>query len=93
MTSNEHGDQDQRKRLNYVFELYDLDNNKVLDEHEIRQVIKIMFKLLGVDQHNIDFDRCIENIMNSLDVNHDTKVTKKEFIDGILNDSFLYSLL
>ena len=93
ITSNEKGDQDQRIRLNYVFELYDLDNNKILDESEIRQVIKIMFNLLGVQEQNVDFERCIGNIMYSLDVNHDTKITKKEFIDGILSDSFLYSLL
>jgi len=93
ITNNDVDEEDHRKKLNYVFELYDLDNNKILDESEIRQVIKIMFKLLCVKEENVNFERCMENVMNSLDNNHDTKITKREFIDGILKDDFLYSLL
>ncbi len=93
ITNNDVDEEEHRKKLNYVFELYDLDNNKILDENEIRQVIKIMFKLLGVKKENVNFEKCMENVMNSLDNNHDTKITKKEFIDGILSDDFLYSLL
>jgi len=39
ITSNP-GEHDQKAHLNYVFDLYDLDNNKVLDQHEIQHVIK-----------------------------------------------------
>lgn len=52
-----------------------------------------MFRLLGVKLENVNVENCIKNIMSSLDVNKDTKITKKEFIDGILADSFLYSLI
>lgn len=38
--TNNHNDgcHDQKTRLNYVFDLYDLDNNKVLDEYELKEV-------------------------------------------------------
>jgi Ca2+-binding EF-hand superfamily protein len=84
---------DPREKLKYAFEMYDLDNNKVLDEHEIKQVVRSMFKLLAVDEQNVNFDRCIENIMSSLDVDNDSKITKSEFIEGILSDSYLNTLL
>ena len=84
---------DNREKLKYVFDVYDVDNNKVIDEQEIRHVLKSMFTLLGVDEKTTDFERCIQNIMNSLDENRDTKISKGEFIDGILADSLLYTLL
>ena len=82
-----------REKLTYIFDVYDNDHNKFLDENEIRLVVRAMFKLLKVDEAHCNFERCIENIMNSLDVNHDRKITKQEFIEGVLSDSYLYALL
>ncbi len=73
--------------------MYDQDNNKVLDEKEIKQVVKAMFKLLGVDEKNTNFTQCINNIMTSLDVDRDHRITQAEFIEGILNDPYLMTLL
>lgn len=84
---------DVREKLEYVFQIYDRDNNKVLDEAEIKFVLKSMFKLLNVSQNSVDFDRCLRNIMISLDANKDSKISKAEFIEGILNDAYLYALL
>jgi recoverin len=85
--------QDPREKLKYAFEMYDQDHSHYLDEKEIKQVVVAMFKLLGVDQQNVNFDRCIDNIMTSLDVNNDAKITRSEFIDGVLTDSYLNTLL
>lgn len=84
---------DIKEKLNYAFNVYDQDNNKVLDESEIRIVLKAMFILLNINTENVDLDTCLENIMKSLDGNHDTKISKAEFIDGILTDSVLQTLL
>ena len=84
---------DQREKLRYAFDVYDVDNNKVIDELEIRQVLRSMFKLLGVDEKTTNFEKCVENIMSSLDENRDTKISKGEFIEGILADSLLLTLL
>ena len=82
-----------KDKLNYVFKVYDHDNNKVIDRNEIASVLKGMFRLMGVRKENVDFEKCLENIMDSLDVNHDTKISKEEFINGLLNDSYLYAML
>lgn len=73
--------------------MYDQDNNKVLEEKEIKTVVRAMFKLLGVDEKNTSLERCISNIMHSLDVNKDKKISQAEFIEGILSDSYLMTLL
>ena len=93
ITTTQDDEQSQNNKLDYVFDLYDLDNNKVLDESEIRYAIHIMFKLLGVKEANVNFERCLANIMSSLDANNDKKITKKEFINGILKDPVLFALL
>ena len=73
--------------------MYDKDNNRVIDEHEMRTVMKAMFKLLSVDEEKTNFDKCVKNIMASLDENKDSKISRGEFIEGILADSYLYALL
>lgn len=84
---------DPHEKLNYAFNVYDKDNNKSIDENEIRLVLKSMLKLLSVDVEKINFEDCMKNIMSSLDKNHDTKISKAEFIEGILSDSYLFALL
>jgi Ca2+-binding EF-hand superfamily protein len=80
-----------KDKLNYVFKVYDRDNNKVLDRTEIATVLKGMLRLMNVQ--NADFNAIMENIMESLDINHDTKISKEEFINGLINDSYLYAML
>jgi Ca2+-binding EF-hand superfamily protein len=74
ITSDQREESSQRNKLNYVFELYDLDHNKLLDESEIRYAIRLMFKILGVKEENVNFERCIQDIMCSLDSNNDKQV-------------------
>jgi Ca2+-binding EF-hand superfamily protein len=84
---------DPREKLTYAFNVYDEDNNKVLDESEIRLVMKAMFLLLSINSGNVDFEACMKNIMNSLDVNRDKKISIGEFIEGIMEDSVLQALM
>ena len=84
---------DPREKLKFAFDVYDQDNNKVLDEHEIRIVLRSMFKLLNMNERSVNLDKCIENIMSTLDENKDSKISKGEFIDGVLADPLLYHLL
>lgn len=84
---------DAREKLRYVFAIYDLDNDKVLNESEIRQVLNAMFSLLNMNNSNISMEKCLENVMSSLDVNQDKIISIGEFIDGILSDSVLQALM
>lgn len=84
---------DPREKLKFAFDVYDQDNNKVLDEREIRIVLRSMFKLLNMNESSVNMDKCLENIMSTLDENKDSKISKGEFIDGVLADPLLYHLL
>jgi hypothetical protein len=57
-----------------VFKVYDQDNNKVIDRTEISIVLKGILKLMDVK--DVDFDAIMENVMDSLDSNHDTKISR-----------------
>lgn len=52
-----------------------------------------MFKLLNMNESSVNLDKCLENVINSLDENKDSKISKGEFIDGVLSDPLLYTLL
>jgi neuronal calcium sensor 1 len=82
-----------REKLNFVFDMYDKNNDKLLTGQELRQGIKTMIKLLGMTEKSCDIDKCIDNIMVSLDQNNDNKISKKEFIEGCINDEFVLNLL
>jgi len=69
-----------------------LDNNKILDEFELKTGLKRMFKLLGVNENSVNINKCLENVMVALDSNKDSKISRNEFIDGVLSDNFLYTL-
>ena len=84
---------DLREKLDYVFQIYDVDDNKVIDESEIRLVLKAMFRLLNIDENNVNFDKCVANILEILDQNKDSKISKGEFIEGIISDSFCMTML
>lgn len=84
---------DPREKLKYVFDMYDQDHNRVIDECEMRTVLRAMFKLLKVNEENVNFEQCLKNVMSSLDENKDSKISRGEFIEGILSDSYLYALL
>ncbi len=40
---------DPQQKLEYAFELYDVDNNNSLDRNELRGVLNAMFDLLGMN--------------------------------------------
>jgi Ca2+-binding EF-hand superfamily protein len=86
-------DRDPYEKLKYAFSVYDKNNDKVLNQNEIRLVLQSMFKLLNVDESAVSIETCMDNIMASLDINHDKLISVDEFIHGIINDEFLQSLL
>jgi hypothetical protein len=55
-----------------------------------------MFELLGMSgdaSHKYSYNQCADTIMKNLDVNEDQCISKEEFIQGLLRDSFLQSLM
>ena len=55
-----------------------------------------MFELLGMsndESHKYSYNQCADTIMKNLDVNEDQRISKEEFIQGLIQDPFLQSLM
>lgn len=68
----------------------------MIDRAEILFVLRAMFELLGMNERNskpYSYDECADTIMANLDVNADQRISKEEFIQGLIKDPFLQSLM
>ena len=70
-------------RLEYIFNIYDSDSNGYLTLDEIKEGFKGVFIMAGVDANDFVLETKSNNKMNKLDVNHDGKITKDEFVQAI----------
>ena len=83
---------DAAHKLDYAFTVYDTDGNGYLDRNELKMVITGMLDLLGADRrHNPQ--QLAEECMRDLDASHDGKVTKDEFVNGLLKNYSLRALM
>jgi Ca2+-binding EF-hand superfamily protein len=84
---------DLRKKLEYAFDMYDSDRNHTLDYNEVLAVIAGMLDLLGADKAKHNVQEIAKSCFSQLDSSNDGKVTKEEFIQGLLNDYSLRALM
>lgn len=83
-------------KLRYAFNVYDLDHNSMIDRAEVLFILRAMFQLLGMNENNTQkysYEQCADTIMKTLDINEDQRISKEEFIQGLLKDQFLQSLM
>ncbi|CAF3761253.1 unnamed protein product [Rotaria sp. Silwood1] len=83
-------------KLRYAFNVYDLDHNSMIDRAEVLFILRAMFQLLGMNDNELNkysYEQCADTIMKTLDINEDQRISKEEFIQGLLQDSFLQSLM
>ncbi len=64
----------------FSFQIFDFDDSQYLTEAEIEKFVKMVYGSRGTSVH-------CKNIMAKLDKNNDRKITKKEFIAGLLSSS------
>ena len=84
---------DPKKKLEYAFELYDADNSGYLDMNEVRSVITGMLDLLGADKRANNASQLAEECCRQLDTSGDGKISKDEFIEGLLKNYSLRALM
>jgi Ca2+-binding EF-hand superfamily protein len=84
---------DLKRKLEYAFELYDSDGNGYLDQKEIKEVITGMLDLLGAEKRSNNASQLAEECLKQLDASNDGKVSKDEFINGLLKNYSLRSLM
>ncbi len=84
---------DQRKKLEYAFELYDADDSGYLDSNELNAGIYGMLDLLGADRNANSSKEIAAECLEKLDKSRDGKVSKEEFIEGLLQNYNLRALM
>jgi Ca2+-binding EF-hand superfamily protein len=84
---------DLNRKLEYAFDLYDADRNGYLDKNEVREVVTGMLDLLGADKKGQNSAQLAEECIRQLDASKDGKVTKAEFINGLLKNYSLRALM
>ena len=77
-----------------MFDVYDINNDGVIDRKEIETIIKAILKVskkqLVSDQTNA---AKIDEIFEKLDDNENEKVSKEEFVSNCSNNVFLRDIL
>ncbi|RNA04105.1 neuronal calcium sensor 2-like [Brachionus plicatilis] len=81
-----------KEKLEYAFDLYDVDENGSLTSEEVRSVIVGMLDLLGADKKT-DSRALAAECFEQLDANRDDRVCKQEFIEGLLANYSLRALM
>ena len=75
------------ENLKHIFKMFDADNNEKLDRKEIATFVSFLSKF---STDNEDFS---EKMIQDLDSNKDGEISETEFIEGVIKNEKLLSLL
>ncbi|CAF0944702.1 unnamed protein product [Didymodactylos carnosus] len=78
-------------KIGYAFDVYDVNDNEVIEKKEARKIIRLLFKITNMSEN--DVENYTETVMLSFDIDRDKAISRKEFIDGCLNDSTLGKMI
>lgn len=80
-------------KLEYAFDIYDADNDGYLTSTELKNGLTAMLDLIGADKSRYNMNELVSECINLLDTSKDGKVSKEEFIDGLLKNYRLRMLM
>ncbi|CAF0974937.1 unnamed protein product [Adineta ricciae] len=82
-------------RLNLAFDMYDINEDGLLDKKEMRQIIKLIYKMNGHKcmKQDSPSGQIVRTIMDRFDTDDDRKLTRDEFVQECLNNSDLRKFL
>lgn len=83
------------QRLQWTFNLYDLDNNGQIDKKELKKMFEMLFNMLNVDtsDERYNVDKRVEDVLSKFDSSGDKKLNIDEFVHGVKSDEPLKRLL
>ncbi|CAF1011371.1 unnamed protein product [Didymodactylos carnosus] len=71
-----------------------MDNSGFIDKAEMRRILESIYDLTGESKTGINSpEKKVDQIFSKMDLNSDHKLSKTEFINGCLQDAYLYALL
>ena len=81
-----------REKLEWLYNAYDRDGDGMIDYDEIHQIVQALFSLYGIDREKSSVSYVAYEIMASLDLNNDDRISRQEFIN-MLKDKELTNFL
>ncbi|XP_013380849.1 neuronal calcium sensor 2 [Lingula anatina] len=82
------------EKLALAFRLYDIDRNGTIEEHEMTEILKAIYSLVGREpQLESSPKERARSIFKKMDTNCDGVLTKDEFVQGCLKDETLFNML
>lgn len=79
-------------KLKSAFKMYDLDSNGFISREEMTNIVKAIYKLVGVEDESKSKKR-VDYIFSVMDKNHDENISETEFLEGSRTDSTIRKLL
>jgi Ca2+-binding EF-hand superfamily protein len=76
-----------RQIFEYAFEVYDIDDNQLIDKKEAQKIYNLICRIAGLSEE--DAQSYTNTLMVSFDANQDKVLTKSEFVEGCLHDASL----
>lgn len=84
------------QKLKVTFSLYDIDGNGYISCDELQEVLGSIHRALGIVQRPIYesfLQRRTAILFNQLDRNIDGNISLEEFIEGVMRDPYMFTLL
>ncbi len=80
-----------KAKLEWVFRIYDIDDNGTIEEKEMEQIITAVYEMMGGNVQKAP--KHAKHIFTKMDKNNDRMITKPEFVNACIADHKLYQLL
>ncbi|XP_045564790.1 guanylyl cyclase-activating protein 2-like [Salmo salar] len=81
-------------RLKWSFKIYDKDGNGKLDRQEVKNLIRIIYKIqLHTTAINMTPNEVCDRIFELVDENHDGQISFSEFMEGAQKDEWVMNML
>jgi Ca2+-binding EF-hand superfamily protein len=83
------------ERLTWTFNIYDTNNDNMIDMKELKKMFDILFTMLNVDRHNDKYsvEKYVSDVITKFDLSGDKQLSLEEFVQGVKNDEPLKKLI
>ena len=88
---------DPSEKLSWVFNAFDEDGGGTIEYDEITRLVEALFRMSGKEDH-IEENReeiilCVDEVIESIDVDGDGVITREEFVENALKSDFIQEII